>query len=213
MRTFSVRCDPGLAESVAARVAIAVEVEAAWWKVQRDRIDELAKAEDWTTGRLAAERRVLAGEHARLRQAGVLRGARGAWVLPALREILAERGWLGRRWRPVPAGARRGRPWGAGDVGYRGLVVLQLPDDVAEVLVRGCWWTSAPAVRRLQAWYDTHGDHWRGELHGGRRGWSEHRPTTEQLRQRDEWAEQIVTTGQVLRHAMIRAAETHSIGG
>ncbi|WP_412741208.1 hypothetical protein [Krasilnikovia sp. MM14-A1259] len=213
MRTFSVRCDPDLAEAVAARVAIAAAVEADWWQLHRRQLDDLAEAEDWPTARLAAARRTLAGEHARLREAGVLRGARGAWVLPALSEMLFERGWLDRRWRPLPPGARRGRPWGAGDAGYEGLVVLQLPDDVAELLVRACWWSSAPAVRALQKWYDAHGDHWRGDLHGGRRGWSELRPTIEELDKRDRWAAQITTTGQVLRSAMFRAVETHSVGG
>src|SRR5437762_1175559 len=134
MRTFSVRCDPELAEAVAVRVAMAAEVEAAWWKQRRDELDVVAEARGWSTGQVSVARRRLAAEHAGLRAAGVLRGARGPWVLPALREVLAERGWLARRWRPVPAGARRGRPWGAGDVGYRAQVVLQLPDDVAELL-------------------------------------------------------------------------------
>jgi hypothetical protein len=210
---MTVRCEPRLAEVVAERVAMAAEVEAAWWRWRRDELDAAAEAGDWPTSEVAAARRRLAVEHAALRAAGVLRGARGVWVLPALRAELAERGWAARRWRPVPPGARRGRPWGAGDVGYRAQVVLQMPGDVAELLVRACWWTSAPAVAKLQQFYDVHGDHWRGERHGGRRGWSGSGPSTEELAARDRAAARIVTTGQVLRTALRRAADAYSVGG
>jgi len=202
-----------LAEAVAARVEVAAAAEAAWWKQRRDELDAAAETEGWSTGQLAAARRRLAAEHAELRAAGVLRGARGAWVLPAVREVLAERGWLTRRWRPVPPGARRGRPWGAADAGYRAQVVLQLPDELAELLVRACWWTSAPAVATLQQWYDQHGDHWRGERHGGRRGWSGSAPSQADLAARNRAAARIVTTGQVLREALQRAVSADPVDG
>lgn len=214
VKTFTVRCDVALEKRVAERVAVAAEVEAAWWQQHNEPLEELAERDDWPSERLDDARRELAAEHARLRHAGVLRGARGPWVLPELRALMHERGWLDRRWRPVPPGARRrGRPWGAGDAGYRGMVVLQLPDDIAERLIRACWWSSAPATRRLKAWYDTYGDHWRGEQHGGRRGWTGGRPSDKALANRSRWTEQISTTGSVLREALTRAAASHSAGG
>ncbi|GAA0811925.1 hypothetical protein Sya03_57000 [Spirilliplanes yamanashiensis] len=56
------------------------------------------------------------------------------------------------------------------------------------------------AARRagLQEFYDTHGDHWRGELHDGRLG-RRTAPGDEPLRTRARLVARIVTTGLVLR--------------
>jgi hypothetical protein len=210
VKTFSVRCEPELAEIVAQRVAIAAQVEAAWKAWRRGELDATAETEGWSTSRLVDERRGLAAEEARLRATGVLRGTRGAWVLPALTAIFEERGWSARRFDPLPAGAGRGRPRGAGDAGYRAQVVLQLPDDVAKRLVRACWWTSEKAERRLQEWHELHGDNRRGERHGGRPA---NTPARADLAARARIAAQIVTTGDVLRQALRRAAATYSVGG
>jgi hypothetical protein len=102
-------------------------------------------------GRRAQTRKELRVLRAARRAAGELRGTHGLTLLPALRAQLDERGWSARRFRRVPAGEGHGRPWGAPDRGFRGQVVLQLPDDVARVVEQGAYWTSLPHVRRLQA--------------------------------------------------------------
>lgn len=208
VQTFTVKCDPGLAERLAAAVMAAAAVDRQWVTTRRAALLAEAKAGKWPTGRVSQARRELALEHAALRAAGELRGTRGLLILPALVAQLDARGWTGRRWRRVPEAARRGRPWGAGDQELRAKVVVQLPDDVAEVVVRGCYWTSLPYVRRLQAFYDEHGDHWRGERHDGRLGRHDRAgnpvsgPTVEQLAGKSRVLARIVTTGMVLRQAI-----------
>ncbi|WP_047892954.1 hypothetical protein [Micromonospora sp. RV43] len=140
-------------------------------------------------------------EFDQLRAAGTMRGTRTAYVLPALRELLDERGWTARRWRPVPR-QRRGRPWGTHDEGFDSRVALHLPDDVGELLVRACYWTSQPIVTRLQAWYDQHGDHWRGQLHSPDARWRGAGPSHTDLHERELLIARVVTTGKVLREAI-----------
>ena len=201
MQTFTVRCLTELAELFEAAADDAAAAERSWLTEQREALAAQATRESWSTGQLSQARRVLAVEHAQRREAGELRGTRGLVVLPALRAQFAERRWAGRRFRPVPAAGRLGRPWGATDRTYPARLVLQLPDADAELLVRGCYWTSLPHVRGLQAFYDQHGDHWRGELHEGRLG-RRATPGDEHLQTRARLVARIVTTGQVLRKAL-----------
>lgn len=201
MQTFTVRCRPELAELFDAVAGQAAAVERDWLTERRDDLAVQARDEGWSSAQLSQARRELAVLHAQLRAAGELRGTRGLVVLPALREQMAARRWAGRRFRPVPPAGRLGRPWGATDRTFRARLVLQLPDADAELLVRGCYWTSLPYVRRLQEFYDTHGDHWRGELHDGRVGFRA-TPGEEHLRTRARLVARIVTTGLVLRQAL-----------
>ena len=85
---------------------------------------------------------------------------------------------------------------------------VHLPDDVGELLVRACYWTSQPAVAKLQAWYDQHGDHWRGKLHNPAAQWRGAGPSHTDLREREQLIAQVVTTGKVLRQAIDRALGT-----
>jgi hypothetical protein len=84
-------------------------------------------------------------------------------------------------------------------------VHIDVPDDLGETLIRACYWTSQPAVDRLQAWYDEFGDHWRGRLHNERAHWAGRGPSLVDLAARERLIEQIHTTGQVLRAAIDRA--------
>ena len=201
MQTFTVRCRPDLVGLFDTAAGEAAAAERDWLTERRDALAVQARDDDWSSAQLSQARRALAVEHAERRAAGELRGTRGLVVLPALHAQFAARRWAGRRFRPVPPAGRLGRPWGATDRSYRARLVLQLPDPDAELLVRGCYWTSLPYVRRLQEFYDTFGDHWRGELHDGRLGF---RPTPgeEHLRTRARLVARIVTTGLVLRQAL-----------
>ena len=201
MQTFTVRCLAELATLFDATADEAAAEERTWVTGRREALAAQAAREGWSTAQVSQARRALAVEHAERRAAGELRGTRGLVVLPALRAQFAERRWTGRRFKPVPAAGRLGRPWGATDRTYPARLVLQLPDADAELLVRGCYWTSLPHVRGLQAFYDEHGDHWRGELHEGRLG-RRLTPGDEHLRARARLVARIVTTGQVLRKAL-----------
>lgn len=201
VQTFTVRCLAELATLFEAGADEAADAERAWVTGRREALRAQADLQGWSTAQLSQARRVLAVEHAEARAVGELRGTRGLVVLPALRAQFGERRWTGRRFKPVPAAGRLGRPWGATDRTYPARLVLQLPDADAELLVRGCYWTSLPHVRGLQAFYDRHGDHWRGERHEGRLG-RRLTPGDEHLRTRAGLVARIVTTGLVLRQAL-----------
>jgi len=194
MRTFKVRCDASLAQRFEAVAALAAEAEAVWVAEKRQQIDVDAAAYGWSTAQHSQARRDLRARQAQLRRAGELRGTHGLTLLPALRAQLAERGWLTRRWRNVPPGAGHGRPWGAPDQGFRGKVILQLPDDVAQVVLRGSYWSSLPHVRRLQEWTD-------------RNSVSRARVSQPQLETRRQISAKIVTAHDVLRQAMVDTCE------
>lgn len=212
MRVFNVRCYRGQADALTALVKAERRREVDWWTRQRaaqdDQDDELGTAER-TAAALA-----LRAEFDRLRAAGALRGTYAAFLLPALRAVMAERGWAGRRWKPVPP-RLPGRPWGTHDQGFDARVTFYLDDELGETLSRACYWTSAPTVARLQEWYDEFGDHWRGRLHNQRARFQPRRPTPSDadLDRREQLIEKIVTTGTVLREAIDRAIGDQNAAG
>jgi hypothetical protein len=200
---FVVRCRAELADNLAARVLTERAAEREWWKARNaDRPDNLSPTRRavW----LAAAQAAYEAERA----AGRLAGTRSAVVLPALRDELAERGWLTQTWRPVPAGhrSRKARPWGTTDRRWSARVTLDIPDDLGQVLTRGCHWTSAPHVAALQRWYAKHGEGHRGTHRGGR-VWRGPGPTDAELAVRDQLQADIVTTGTILRAAICRALD------
>jgi hypothetical protein len=210
MRVFNVRCDKSVANRLTEAVAAQVALQREWWDARRAELTARVREEKLTAaerGRLVA---ALEDEFDRLRAAGELRGTRTTYVLPALQHLLGERGWRDRPWKPVPAGTqpRRGRPWGTHDEHFAGRVTLYLPDEVGETLARACYWTSAPAVAKLQAWYDQHGDHWRGTLHNPEAKWVGSGPSPTDLADREKLIAKIHTTGAVLRTAIERALES-----
>jgi hypothetical protein len=202
---FKVWCYQREAQRLADAVREAREQEKEWLKARRAAVAARVRAEDLTI----AARDVLLDEVAEtfagLRASGRFAGTRTLLVMPALQAVLAERGWAGRSWRPVPPRHRQGRPWGTHDQHFDDKVALYLPDELAELVVRGCYWTSLPAVTALQRWYDQHGDHWRGRLHDPEARWVGVGPSHEDLRRRDALAGEVVTTGRILREAIKRA--------
>jgi hypothetical protein len=204
MTLINVRCHRREAEALTRAVKAARTVELEWLRAHRKAIAERAAADELPVAQRRALLDELDDEFARRRATGEFAGTRALYVLPALREVLDEYGWTGRRFKPVPR-KRAGRPWGAHDRGFTGRVGLYLPDDLAELITRGCYWTSRPAVERLQQWYDQHGDHWRGRLHDEHARWVGAGPSHADLRARDELIGQVVTTGDVLRK-VLRAA-------
>jgi hypothetical protein len=196
-----VRCRDQLATALADRVGEEREAEKEWWKARKQQMpEELTPAQ--RAAWLAAAQAAYEAERA----AGRLRGSRSAVVVPALRAELDERGWLSQSWRPVPAGhrSRRARPWGATDRRWTARIPLNLPDDLAQVLTRGCYWTSAPHVAALQRWYGRHGEAHRGTHRGGR-VWRGVGPSNADLEERDRLQDAILTTGMILRAATCRA--------
>lgn len=199
---MNVRCDVGDAGALTALVRAERQRELQWWTHRR-----AALAADLTAAQRAAAVVELQAEFERLRAVGELRGTRTWYVLPAVRVVMAARGFTGRRWRPVPP-RLPGRPWGTHDQHLGGRVTLYLPDDLTETLTRACYWTSAPAVARLQTWYDEFGDHWRGRLHNPTPRFTRRPgPSDTDLAQRERLVATVVTTGQVLREAIKKAIE------
>lgn len=193
-----------MAEALTGAVAAAREVEREWLKERRDQVAQRVMAEDLPVARRNELLDAVAVEFDQRRQAGELVGTRTAYMLPALRGLLDERGWTARRWRPVPR-QRHGRPWGTHDEVFDARVSLRLPPNVGELVVRACYWTSRPAVAQLQVWYDQHGDHWRGQLHDPAAQWHGAGPSHADLNERELLIAQVVTTGDVLREAISRA--------
>ena len=200
MRVFNVRCDQEQADGLTRLVAAHRQAENTWRERERKAIIALRLPAAERSRRLAA----LRAEVHRRREAGEFLSTRTAAVLPALYALLAEWGWDHRRFRPIPADAlRHGRPWGTHDKGWEARVTLHLPDDLAERLQRACYWASAPAVGKLQTWYDQFGDHWRGQLHAERPVYAAG-PSTADLSERSALVARIHTTGSVLRQAIDR---------
>ncbi|MEH1124820.1 hypothetical protein [Micromonospora sp. CPCC 206061] len=200
---FVVRCRAELGDSLAERVRAEKAAEREWWRARKaEQPEDLSPAQRarW----LAAAQAAYEVE----RGAGRLSGTRSAVVVPALRDELAERGWLARTWRPVPAGhrSRKARPWGTTDRRWTARVALDIPDDLGQVLARGCHWSSAPHIKALQRWYGRHGEAHRGTHRGGR-VWRGLGPSNAELAERDRLQAAIVTTGMVLRAAICRALD------
>jgi hypothetical protein len=209
MYVINVRCHESHATQLAEAVAAARAEEREWRQARRHEIYAAAEARLAAGARLTAADRSriadqLAGEHAQQRRTGRLRGTRTAYLMPALVEVLIEHDWVSRAWKPVPP-TRPGRPWGTHDAGFTHRVVLQLPDDLGETLTRACHWASQPAIRRLQAWYDRHGDHWRGQRHDPRPRWTGLGPSSADLAEREALVDQVWTIGRIVRKAMNRA--------
>jgi hypothetical protein len=204
MTLINVRCHRWEAEALTRAVKAARAVELEWLREHRKAIGERAAADELPVAQRRALLDELDDEFARRRGTGEFAGTRALYVRPALRQVLDEHGWTGRRFKPVPR-KRAGRPWGAHDRGFTARVGLYLPDDLAELITRGCYWTSRLAVERLQQWYDVHGDHWRGQLHDPNARWTGVGPSHADLRARDELIGQVLTTGDVLRK-VLRAA-------
>ena len=201
MRVINVRCSQAQVDGLNTLLGVQKSAERAWRAERRGQIDQAATSAAERARLLAAART----EFERLRAAGEFAGTHTLLVLPALRAILTERGWDTRRFKPIPAEAlRHGRPWGTHDSGWDARVALRLDDALAERITRACWWASAPAVARLQGWYDDHGDHWRGRLHTTGDPWVGAGPSPSDLREREALVAKIVTTGDIGRQAIDR---------
>lgn len=221
-RSFVVAVNPADLVALESAVKAGREAEKAWLKAAREREDVPR-----LRGRpLSAARGRVRTERARLRESGELTGSRDLILTRAVRTELRGRG-MDRDWEPIPAHAvsAPGRPVGTaanregiGEGGKTllvGRVTIKLPDDLAERLVRGCYWESAPAVEALWAWADRWGDGPIGKLKEGLRSGAPaglvamvaamaDRAPADALRERDELRDQIVTTGDVLRSAVRR---------
>lgn len=163
---------------------------------------------DWQARRAAAyelptstERRQaltkLHAERSQRRAEGTWWDSQAAIMTAHLRTDLAARGWLDRSWRPVPhhadrlPGRRTGVPAHRAGPRWTGRLVLDLPDHLDRPLVRGAYWTSRPATRRLQAWLDHHP--------------YPHDP--QEQAELDELRAGITTTGDVLRTVLHTATQ------
>jgi hypothetical protein len=186
---FVVAAKADVAARVEAVVARHVAASTTWW---HDRRAEIAKIDDRALRRQA--RAELEQERARRRRDGTHFDTKSSVIVHHLLAELADRGWSTQRWRPIPRGQATlpGHPWGV-DYSSRGVldgrIGVQVPDDVAELLRRATWWTSKPAVERLQrlAAASTEGQLTRAE-----------RADQSRLRR------QVVTTGDVIRAAADR---------
>ena len=201
---MNVRCRKSDAQALTAAVKAARGVEKKWLEQRRAAVRQRARAEKLPVAARDLLLDEAAAEFAGRRAAGDFRGTRTLYVLPSVHTVLDELGWKQRRWRPVPR-QRGGRPWGAHDEHFDARVALYLPDELAELITRACYWTSRPAVLALGRWYDEHGDHWRGRLHDPDARWVGAGPSHADLHQREQLISQVVTTGQVLREALHRA--------
>ncbi len=205
MDVINVRCYRHEADRLAAAVKAARAQEKQWLQERREAVTLRVREEQLTIAYRDVLLDEIAETFAGLRAAGRFRGTRTLYVLPSVRAVLDERGWTARSWRPVPPRHRQGRPWGTHDMHFTARVALYLPDDLVELTARACYWTSLPAVAALQRWYDQHGDHWRGRLHDPEARWVGAGPSHEDLHRREALIGEVVTTGQVLREAIIRA--------
>lgn len=196
-----VRCYAWQARALTRAVKAARAVELEFLRGHRRKIAAYATEQQMTVAQRRALTDELDDEFARRRASGLFAGTRTLYVLPAVHEVLDGYGWTGRRFKPVPR-RRTGRPRGTHDQRFNDHVGLYLPDDVAQVVIRGCYWTSLPAVQRLEQWYDRHGDHWRGIRHDEHARWVGEGPSHADMRARDKLHDKVVTTGAVLRKAL-----------
>ncbi|MEV7595486.1 hypothetical protein AB0O42_35005 [Streptomyces sp. NPDC089922] len=176
---------------------------------------------------LSEARREIRQEFRRLRDLGRLAGTRDLVLTREVRAELKRRG-MDQEYDLVPAEetAVPGRRVGTGPQHYQrsgseptrltGRMYVKLPADLADRLVRGCYWTSAPAVTALWEWQATWGDG--PEVifrEAERRGavtildlWCAAmapRPDADAVLRKAELQAQIVTTGDIIRAAVKRA--------
>ncbi|RJQ66159.1 hypothetical protein D5S17_35625 [Pseudonocardiaceae bacterium YIM PH 21723] len=203
-----------MASAVALRVQQERVRETTWWA---EELDAVLLIEDPAERRAA--RAELQSELERRRASGKFRASRDALLRHAIEELLSERGWT-KRYRPIPAGAASipGRPWGKplenGQTGDKqGRLSVNLPEKLWEQVRRIAYWESAPAVAKLQKWHRRFGD---GP------GWAERegnvlammvvalgpQPRAEDMQERRELRDKIITTGDILRDAAYRAVRT-----
>ncbi|MGW3253536.1 hypothetical protein ACWDCX_23620 [Streptomyces fungicidicus] len=172
----------------------------------------------------AAVRRDIRARVARMRRTGEFGGTRDDIVTRAVREELRARG-LDRKWPKPPEGEVEapGRPWGTppsapmGDGGYTERVSVNLPYNLGDTLRRAAYWTSKEAVEALQDWADRWGDGIDVTLREAERDGipaelalisAAGRPSAPQsaLEIRDRLRAKVLTTGDLLRAAIDRAA-------
>lgn len=179
-------------------------------------------------GKAARETRALIRtEFAALRAKGKLAGTKELVIAKAVRAELKRRKMNG-PYEPVPvehAGAP-GRPVGTGPHHYgesrfdktklTARMYVKLPGDLGQQLVRGCYWTSEPAVTALVEWQDRWGDGPAVILREAQRSGAvtvidllcaalAPRPDADSLLEKAQLQKLVVTTGDVLRSAVKRA--------
>jgi hypothetical protein len=145
---FVVAVRPDLVDQVAAMVAAHIEPCLDWWETRLEAAQAIERAADrrQALGELRRERD-------RRRRAGLHFDSPSAVLAPAVQAELDRRGWSTRKWPAVPHGeaALPGRRWGVENaLLLHGRLRIYLPDDLAELVRRATWHTSAPATRRLQ---------------------------------------------------------------
>ncbi|MGW1037555.1 hypothetical protein [Streptomyces antibioticus] len=172
----------------------------------------------------AAVRSDIRARVARMRRTGEFGGTRDDIVTRAVREELRARG-LDRKWPKPPDGQTEspGRPWGTppsapmGDGGYTHRMSLNLPYSLGDTVRRAAYWTSKEAVEALQDWADRWGDGIDVALQEAERDGvpaelalmsAAGRPSAPQaaLEIRDQLRAKVLTTGDLLRAAIDRAA-------
>ncbi|MFD8268507.1 hypothetical protein [Streptomyces althioticus] len=172
----------------------------------------------------AAVRRDIRAQVARMRRNGTFGGTRDDIVTRAAREELRARG-LDRKWPKPPVGEVEapGRPWGTppstpmGSGGYTERVSVNLPYNLGDTVRRAAYWTSKEAVEALQDWADRWGDGVDVTLREAERDGipaelaltlAAGRPSAPQsaLEIRDRLRAKVLTTGDLLRAAIDRAA-------
>jgi hypothetical protein len=115
-----------------------------------------------TTPRREASLRKAAwlAEVQRQRLAGELFDTQDVIVEYGVREELRARGWDHDRWDEAPNEAWNPGRWpGSRDSGISGYpenLSARLDDALVRRTIAACWWTSAPAIKQLQAWRDRH---------------------------------------------------------
>lgn len=183
---FEVAVEDGVAEQVGTVVQAHVDEAAAWWKTRLAQVQAI--------GAPAVRRSALAdlrAERERRRAAGEHFDTMSAVIVHQLIAVLDEKGWRARRWRPIPhnEGELPGRRWGVAPNSrgeLTGRLRVHLPADLAELVRRATWWTSAPATAKLQA------------LAGFRT------LSPDQLDERERLRAQVITTGDLIREAAER---------
>ncbi|MEU6170190.1 hypothetical protein [Streptomyces tanashiensis] len=222
---FVVAVEPDALKRLNKVVARGLKAEVAWLEKARKR--EGVAVLRGKAGQ-AARARVRA-EFAELRARGKLAGTRDLVLAREVRAELKRRG-LDREFEPVPAGVagspgrpvgtsprRAGRSW-TDPTMLSARMAVRLPADLGEQLVRAAYWTSLPAVDALLEWQDRYGDGievaflqaMRDSGPAGALGILcavlKPRPSADDILERAQLQDRIVTTGDIIRSAAERAA-------